>query len=47
MAAAAILDFKNVNSSELHRVISSSFYCSVKCTKFGRKMHHGHAEMNT
>ena len=39
MAAAAILNYRtNVNNSALDKDI---------CTKFYRKMHHGHAEMTT
>jgi len=36
MAAAATLNFEKCQLSRLHEDI---------CTKFGRKMHHGHAEM--
>jgi len=36
MAAAAILNFGNVNNSELDRAI---------CAQIGGQMHHGHAEM--
>jgi len=36
MAVAAILDFGNVNNSELDRAI---------CIKFGGQMHCGHVEM--